>query len=338
MVSKCGGVFGVARSIWDHSMFKDETFTERAAWIWLISEAKYQSGRYKTHAGEMHLDRGELCHAESFMAERWDWHKSRVHRFLNRLDANDMIDRTSRRTAVRGSNRAPERTAYQVISIRKYNDYQAVALPKRTDMTAEKTLDSEPSEPHSEPIPEPETGAIEGGNSTPCKLSLPTSEPQANREANGTIRRFKKVIEGACSEPLSAVQKATKELWSDGVQILTSLGEPEQRARSMIGRWLSRKSGLEASAEDILRAIRDAGANDTPIPIPYVSAILRDLKGGSVRRDGDDYLIPHGTEEYRAWQEQLRIANSSLIYGFPDTPGHVARAATRWPQRGANVA
>ena len=301
----CGGVFGVARSVWDHPIFKPQEFPELMAWTWILSEAKYQEGHYKTHAGQMFLARGELCHSERFMAQKFGWPKSRVNRFLTKLEKNDMLDRTTRRKIgpasdqLRTSNRGNDRTTYQVFSVRNYNAYQVVGLPDRT--TSEE----------------------------PDRTNLRTKLKEERNNTNG-----------ADSDPPSAAQEASQRLWSKGLETLSVLANPslgETKARNLIGRWLSRKKGLAASPETVLRAIRDAAAAGTPQPVPYIEAILRNESGG-VRRDGDDWLIPHGTEEYRAHRQQLTIANSSEIYRWPDTPGHVARARSRWPMRVVSAA
>jgi len=88
----------------------------------------------------------------------------------------------------------------------------------------------------------------------------------------------------------------------------------------------------------VLRAIDAAAAAGTPQPVPYIEAILKNEAAGGVRREGDEWLIPHGTEEYRAHVRQLAIANSPEIYRWPDTPGHEARAKSRWPSRAASAA
>jgi hypothetical protein len=304
-MSKCGGVFGVARSIWDHPVFKPQEFPEAFAWTWILSEAKYQDGFYKTHAGQMFLARGELCHSERFMAKKFGWPKSRVNRFLAKLEKNDMLDRTTRRKVgpasdqLRTSNRGNDRTTYQVLSVRNYNAFQLVGLPDRTTSP--------------EPI-------------GPASDQLRTKLKEIR---NNTLK----------GEPPSAAQEASQRLWSEGLETLSLLANPslgETQARRLIGRWISKK-GLAASPENALRAILDAAIAGTPQPVPYIEAILKNAAGG-VRRDGDDWLIPHGTEEYRAHRQQLAIANSPEIYRWPDTPGHVARAKSRWPMRVVSAA
>jgi hypothetical protein len=112
------GVFAVDRGIFDHSVFAREPFTQREAWIWLIAEAAYKPRTKRADGKVISLQRGQLCHALRFMAEAWQWSKSRVDRFLDMIEKQDMIRRES-------GTRTP------VITICKYDEYQRVSLPDR---------------------------------------------------------------------------------------------------------------------------------------------------------------------------------------------------------------
>src|SRR5437764_8385173 len=105
------GVFAVARGTLDHPFFKDERFTEREAWLWLIEQAVWQPLRVRVHHKVYDLKRGQLVHAVRFLADRWKWSKSKVERFLDRLKAEGMIETLADRNAT-------------IITISKYDDYQ----------------------------------------------------------------------------------------------------------------------------------------------------------------------------------------------------------------------
>ena len=299
-----GGFYCIARSVWDDPEFPDEKCSEREAWLWFFGQAMWREGKVKTFAGTMHLDRGELCFSERFLAEKWGWSKSRVNRVLDRWEERGWIDGVTvneKRGSNRGSERGSQRRSVRVYSIRNYNKNQMAS-----------------------PTEQEGSGAVNGAGVF----------KKRGKEEEGRIEN----INGAGSDPPSAAQEANQRLWGEGLETLASLANlGETKARSLIGRWLSRKKGLAASAESVLRAIHDAAAAGTPQPVPYIEAILRNETGG-VRRDGDDWLIPHGTEEYRAHRQQLTIANSPEIYQWPDTPGHVARARSRWPMRVVSAA
>ncbi len=114
------GVFAVARSIFDHPLFAaDEPFTEREAWIWLISEAAWMATRVRVGHALVSLDRGEVSHSIRFLADKWRWHRARVERFLKRLKTETMIG-----TRIEDG--------VTVIRLCKYNEYQRVSLPGKT--------------------------------------------------------------------------------------------------------------------------------------------------------------------------------------------------------------
>lgn len=111
-------VFAVARSIWTDSDFAPEPFTEREAWIWLISSAAWKDTRARGNAGPVDLRRAEFSFSVRFLATKFQWTKDKTHRFLKRLEKRDTIRDTSRDGA-------------QIYYINKYNHFQVVGLPKR---------------------------------------------------------------------------------------------------------------------------------------------------------------------------------------------------------------
>lgn len=86
-----GGTFNVSRKIWNHPEFKPEPFSEREAFLWLVSEASWKDRTARAGRVVVDLRRGQLCASVRFMAEAWQWSKSRVNRFLQRLEKRDML-------------------------------------------------------------------------------------------------------------------------------------------------------------------------------------------------------------------------------------------------------
>lgn len=111
------GVIGVARSIWDDPDFKPEPFTEREAFIWLVSAAAWKGVRVRGSNGPVTLNRSEFCFSVRFLAARWLWSKDRVHRFLGALQKRDTIKDTSR-------------DSEKIYSVKNYNKFQIVGLPE----------------------------------------------------------------------------------------------------------------------------------------------------------------------------------------------------------------
>ena len=90
------GTFAVSRAAFDHPMFKAEPFSEREAWIWMIGAAAWRPMKVRVANHLIALDRGEFAFSIRFMAERFDWSKSRVHRFITRLEHEGMISKCSK--------------------------------------------------------------------------------------------------------------------------------------------------------------------------------------------------------------------------------------------------
>ncbi|MGO4738623.1 hypothetical protein AB4099_18895 [Bosea sp. 2KB_26] len=112
------GVFAVDRGIFDHPAFQPEPFTQREAWLWLVAEAAFKERSKRADGKIIALQRGQLCHSIRFMAEAWQWSKSRVDRFLTMLENRDML-------------RSETGTRTPIITICNYSDYQRVSLPDR---------------------------------------------------------------------------------------------------------------------------------------------------------------------------------------------------------------
>ena len=114
------GVYAVARSIWSDPDFKDEPFTQREAWLWLVARAAWQPVRMRGNTGKsVDLERAEFSVAVSYMTTAWKWtSKSRVDRFIKTLENRGMI-------------RDASRNGHQVYLINNYNDFQVVGLPKQ---------------------------------------------------------------------------------------------------------------------------------------------------------------------------------------------------------------
>lgn len=118
-MSEGRSVFPVDRRIWDDPDFAPEPFTEREAWLWLVSKAAWKDGTLRGNTGgAVAIKRTEFSVAVRFMAEKWRWSKSKVDRFIQKLENRDMIRDTSRDGA-------------QIYSIKNYNHFHVVGIPKR---------------------------------------------------------------------------------------------------------------------------------------------------------------------------------------------------------------
>ena len=113
------GTVNIARSIFDHEVFRDEPMTEREAWIWLIMEASWKPRKKRAGDKVVDLERGQLAASVRFMAAAWKWTPAKVQRFIKRLHDLKMIC-------------AKTDTGVTVVSICNYDEYQSKAQASDT--------------------------------------------------------------------------------------------------------------------------------------------------------------------------------------------------------------
>ena len=72
--------------------FKDEPFTEREAWIWLIENAAWKDhDRTTPHGVLMSIKRGQIHTSDRALSKAWKWDRKRVSRFIKRLENGAMV-------------------------------------------------------------------------------------------------------------------------------------------------------------------------------------------------------------------------------------------------------
>jgi hypothetical protein len=125
------GVFAVSRSIFEDGNFADDRYSEREAFIWLISVAAWKECQVQGTNGRtcvwITLHRGEFSFSERFLAKKWQWSNSRVNRFLDKLERRGIL-----RSADRSGNDAQSGAQIRVYSISDYNKFQFGGLPNRS--------------------------------------------------------------------------------------------------------------------------------------------------------------------------------------------------------------
>ncbi|HZH50281.1 MAG TPA: hypothetical protein VEZ16_00215 [Microvirga sp.] len=114
------GWFAVDRAIWEHPAFADEKFSEREAFLWLVSEAAYKPWKVRIGSDVVEIQRGQLSHSLRFMAKKWKWEEPRVRRYLERLKKHEVI-----LTEVWSKNDARGDARQTIITICNYEEYQS---------------------------------------------------------------------------------------------------------------------------------------------------------------------------------------------------------------------
>lgn len=91
------------REVLEKELFQEKPFCAFGAWLWLIMEANWEDK--KDRYGEV-VKRGEIHTSQRALASAWGWERSKVRRFLDRLERDQRIDQqtTQERTKIRLTN------------------------------------------------------------------------------------------------------------------------------------------------------------------------------------------------------------------------------------------
>lgn len=120
------GYIAVHRSIWEHRMFADDVFSEREAWLWMVSSAAWKACKIRSGNAMVDIKRGELLFSTRFLAKRWKWSHTKVVRFLILLENETQIGTDTKHNSTH-------------ITICNYDKYQ---VSRNTSETVPHTLAS----------------------------------------------------------------------------------------------------------------------------------------------------------------------------------------------------
>lgn len=115
------GFYLMHRGWQESEFFGSDEYSQRDAWVWLIESAAWKETTVRVKGETIALERGQLCFAQRFMAEKWGWSKSRVDRFLKRLAQENMIIICSKNGATAGQGTGQGQS---ILTISNYSDYQ----------------------------------------------------------------------------------------------------------------------------------------------------------------------------------------------------------------------
>lgn len=118
------GFYLMHRGWQDADVFGSAEYSERDAWIWLIENAAWKETKVRIKGESIPLERGQMTFAQRFLAEKWGWSKSRVDRFLKRLNAEGMISICSKNGATAGQGTGHGQSILTVCNYSIYQDKQ----------------------------------------------------------------------------------------------------------------------------------------------------------------------------------------------------------------------
>lgn len=81
------------RQIEDHFLYNSEPFDRTHAWIDLILKARHSDESFIYKGKVIHLKKGQLITSPKKLADRWQWSRNKVYRFLRTLSDTGMVTR-----------------------------------------------------------------------------------------------------------------------------------------------------------------------------------------------------------------------------------------------------
>ena len=120
------GRFMLPRSVWIDPTFREEKFSQREAYMWLVSDARWSPGEVSRGHVILALNRGQTAHATRFLATAWHWSEPSVRRYLKKLRDRRMIDTDTD-------------AGITVITIRHYDEYHGSPSEPDAQATREAT-------------------------------------------------------------------------------------------------------------------------------------------------------------------------------------------------------
>ena len=110
----------LARKLFNAPMWTQERFSYAQAWVDLLYWAYHSDGDFKWEGERYNLQRGQLCHTESFLMKRWQWGRGRLRRTIKKWEKSEQIAiHRVIHTTIHGAVQSRK-----VISICNYDQYQ----------------------------------------------------------------------------------------------------------------------------------------------------------------------------------------------------------------------
>lgn len=107
------GYVKIFRSFMDHYLFLSrDPFSKREAWLYLLLYANHDTKTIRLKNAQFTVHRGETIRSLETLATDWKWDKSKVRRFLEMLQKENMINTVNEQKSTR-------------IIISKYDTYQS---------------------------------------------------------------------------------------------------------------------------------------------------------------------------------------------------------------------
>jgi hypothetical protein len=206
------GWIAVPRDVFSDPFFRQEPYTEREAWIWLLADAEWRPRRRRIQNYVADLERGQLMASVRFLERAWQWKEGRVHRFLKRLESATRI-------------KINVATGIMVITICGYDAFQA---PQSDFATAYAPPDATaPQHPRN-------TTATNKNKSTRKPINHRAVARVGNEEVAIDQEDSNQVKQASIHKSKETIAKEVRQWWSDHAVALKGMEDTWEVAEALI--------------------------------------------------------------------------------------------------------
>ena len=85
------GYISLWRTIFDNPLWLEEKFTRAQAWVDMLLLANHKTNFLRLRGIRVEVKRGEIARSKESLADRWQWSRGKVIRFLKELEKHQMI-------------------------------------------------------------------------------------------------------------------------------------------------------------------------------------------------------------------------------------------------------
>ncbi len=125
------GWIALHRNIREHWVYQEKrVFSKYEAWLDLLMDANHQNNKFLFDGQLIEVNRGEFITSVRQLCERWGWSNTKVNRFLEMLEHDQMLIRKS----------DSKKTAISIVNYDFYQRYESKeTTQKRQQNDAETT-------------------------------------------------------------------------------------------------------------------------------------------------------------------------------------------------------
>lgn len=305
-----GGWIRADRDLFDDPWFCNGPATRLHAWADLIKMASHKAATVRTGIGPIELDRGQLTVSIRFLAERWQWSRTTVERFLLALENRDSIVREVRKN--RDSSGTERGTGQLVLTVCNYDKYQSPEKPSGTahEQNAGQKRDSTGTAPGTKYNKEQITNLPSEDNTPIAPTGADAREPLAKK-----VRRGRKVYE---PRPHSPAQEARFQRFWEAYPKRVGRGDAYVKFRCFV----------DADQEDLIHAAAEYAAEirqtDT-LSLNPATFLFRSPDPNGKKGHGRwfDFITPSDEEASDGASEQDDNRSSSAQADSVGVPGAV---------------